>query len=204
MNKGAFESWLVEALPIDSSWADDQSLMQVLVELSAESIKHGGGPFAAAIVSGSMSAGRLNAPYRVLGVARNEVELLHDHTAHAEMQVMRRLEQAQASWDLAQGEQDQARWNGVLFTTGFPCVGCMGWILQARFIRKIVWAASAEDIEKNAGFSEGHDSLSAATELFEKKGFEVVGPVCSAEACVVLRSYAEQGGLVYTGLNQTS
>jgi len=44
-----FEQFALELIPLASTWNDASSLMEQLVILSAESVKRGGGPFAAAI-----------------------------------------------------------------------------------------------------------------------------------------------------------
>jgi len=196
-----FEQFALELIPLASTWNDASSLMEQLVILSAESVKRGGGPFAAAIARAEGQA--LRPPYNIIGVARNEVELLNDHTAHAEVQVMRRTESALNTWDLSQGREAQADWDGVLVTTGFPCIGCLGWIKQARGLRKLIWAASAHDIEACAGFDEGHASQDEVErELRERFDFIVEGPICNEQAKAVLKNYRDNAGNVYTGMRR--
>ena len=68
---------------------------------------------------------------RVLARGHNQVELLHDATAHAEMLVITAAEEALENWRL----------EGVdLYVTLEPCAMCAGAMVNAR-VSRIVYAA---------------------------------------------------------------
>jgi len=70
---------------------------------------------------------------RVVGRAHNQIELLKDATAHAEMIAITQAEEAAGDWRL-----DEA----VLYATKEPCPMCAGAILQSR-IKRVVFGARA-------------------------------------------------------------
>ena len=96
----------------------------------AEAIKEAGKaeesgdvPIGCVIVSGN----------RIIGRAHNQVELLKDGTAHAEMIALTQAESYQDDWRLN---------DAVLFVTKEPCPMCAGAILQTR-VKKVVFGAYA-------------------------------------------------------------
>jgi len=70
---------------------------------------------------------------RIIARAHNQVELLKDATAHAEMIALTQAESYQEDWRLN---------DAVLFVTKEPCPMCAGAILQSR-IKKVVYGAPA-------------------------------------------------------------
>lgn len=73
----------------------------------------------------------LDAAGNRLGTGRNERELSHDPTAHAEILAIRQAARSQGSWHLE---------NTTLVVTLEPCTMCAGAILQAR-IPRVVFGA---------------------------------------------------------------
>ncbi len=69
---------------------------------------------------------------RVIGKGHNQVELLKDATAHAEMIAITAASTTVSSWRLE---------NAILYTTLEPCVMCSGAIQNAR-ISKVVYGAT--------------------------------------------------------------
>ena len=65
---------------------------------------------------------------RVIARASNQVELLKDATAHAEMLTITQAEQALGDWRLT---------DGVLYVTKEPCPMCAGAIVHARLSRVV-------------------------------------------------------------------
>ena len=68
---------------------------------------------------------------RVLARAHNQVELLHDATAHAEMIVITQAEEAVEDWRLADVD---------LYVTLEPCAMCAGAMVNAR-VGRIIYGA---------------------------------------------------------------
>ncbi|RFA11037.1 tRNA-specific adenosine deaminase [Subtercola boreus] len=73
----------------------------------------------------------LDASGRVIGRGRNERELLHDPTAHAEVVALREAAAQQGDWQLP---------GSTLVVTLEPCVMCAGAILAAR-VKTVVFGA---------------------------------------------------------------
>lgn len=71
-------------------------------------------------------------PARVLGKAHNQVEILKDPTAHAEILAITQAAEAIGDWRLT---------NTVLYVTKEPCPMCAGAIVLAR-IPKVVFGAT--------------------------------------------------------------
>ncbi len=82
----------------------------------------------------------------VLGVGRNERELSHDPTAHAEIVAIRAAAAATGSWHLE---------DTTLVVTLEPCTMCAGAILQARIPRVVFGAWD----EKAGAAGSVHDVL---------------------------------------------
>ena len=70
---------------------------------------------------------------KIVGRAHNQIELLKDATAHAEMIAITQAEEAAGDWRLNAA---------ALYATKEPCPMCAGAILQAR-IRRVVFGARA-------------------------------------------------------------
>src|ERR1043165_5092994 len=69
---------------------------------------------------------------RVIARAFNQVELLHDATAHAEMLALTQAEEAVCDWRLTEC---------TLYVTKEPCPMCAGAIVQVR-LKRVVYGAS--------------------------------------------------------------
>lgn len=70
---------------------------------------------------------------KIVGRAHNQIELLKDATAHAEMIAITQAEEAAGDWRLSAA---------ALYATKEPCPMCAGAILQAR-IKRVVFGARA-------------------------------------------------------------
>jgi guanine deaminase len=95
-----------------------------------------GGPFGAAIVDQS---GKL------IAVSSNSVLRDKDPTAHAEINVIRKVGQILGTHDLS---------GCTIITTAFPCPMCLGAIMWAN-MRHVVYGCRPEDAEK-IGFRDDH------------------------------------------------
>lgn len=72
---------------------------------------------------------------RIIARASNQVELLHDATAHAEMLAITQAEAALGDWRLS---------DCTLYVTKEPCPMCAGAIVHARLARVVYGAADAK------------------------------------------------------------
>src|SRR6187200_3671621 len=72
---------------------------------------------------------------RIIARAFNQVELLKDATAHAEMLAITQAEQAVGDWRLT---------DCTLYVTKEPCPMCAGAIVHVRFARVVFGAADAK------------------------------------------------------------
>ncbi len=159
--------------------------MQLAIELSRSSIRHGtGGPFGAAIFD--RESNKLLAPGVNLVIASG------CSVAHAEMVAIMIAQQLIGDFDL--GGEGQPPYE--LVASAEPCSMCLGAIPWSG-VRHLVCGARGEDAGR-IGFDEGPkpDGWSWA---LEGRGISVVRDVCRDEAASVLRQYAEEGGVIYNG-----
>ena len=94
-----------------------------------------GGPFGAVIIKDG----------EIISSAHNEVLLLQDPTAHAEMNAIRIASKKLKSFDLS---------GCILYTTCMPCPMCLGAIMWAR-IGTVYFGATKEDAARG-GFDDAH------------------------------------------------
>jgi guanine deaminase len=108
--------------------------MKVALEEAVIGMTRGwGGPFGAVITKDG----------KIISRAHNEVLLLKDPTAHAEMNAIRRASKVLDTFDLS---------DTTLYTTCFPCPMCYGAIKWAG-IKEVYFGATANDADK-IGFSD--------------------------------------------------
>ena len=98
------------------------------IELSIESINIGGGPFGSIIVKDD----------KIIAEGSNEVTLINDPTAHAEIVAIRQASKSLNNFDLSGCE---------LYSTCEPCPMCLSAIYWAR-IDKIYYANTRDDAQK--------------------------------------------------------
>ena len=101
------------------TWTIDVHYMRQAIRQAEMAAQAGEVPIGAVIVGGQ----------RVLGQAHNQVELLKDPTAHAEMIAITQAATALGDWRLL---------DTVLYVTKEPCPMCAGAIVLAR-IPRVVW-----------------------------------------------------------------
>lgn len=107
--------------------------MREAIRLSLESVEAGGGPFGAVVVRGG----------EIIARGQNQVTLVNDPTAHAEIVAIRKACRVLKSFSLAGCE---------LYASCEPCPMCLGAILWARLDR-VVFGATREDAGA-AGFDD--------------------------------------------------
>jgi guanine deaminase len=111
----------------------DKTLLQYAINLAAEGILKGCGPFGAVIVQSG----------KVIAEANNRVVISHDPTAHAEVMVIREAAKILNSHDLS---------GCIVYSSCEPCPMCLGAIYWAG-IKKVFYASSRLEAAK-AGFSD--------------------------------------------------
>ena len=100
----------------------DERRMEEAIRLAQRAAEAGEVPVGAVIVHGG----------RVIGRAHNQVEALHDATAHAEMIAITQAAEALANWRLEGAE---------IYVTLEPCPMCAGALVAARVARVVYGAA---------------------------------------------------------------
>ena len=86
---------------------EKQEFMRRAIQLSLESVKHGGGPFGAVIVKEG----------KIIAEAANRVTLDNDPTAHAEVNAIRQAARSLGRFDLSGCD---------IYTSCEPCPMCLG------------------------------------------------------------------------------
>ena len=102
--------------------ARDQDFMREALRLAEKAYKADEVPVGAIVVRGG----------RIIARAYNQVELLKDATAHAEMLAVTQAEAAVGDWRLNECD---------LYVTKEPCVMCAGAIVHVR-IRRVIFGCS--------------------------------------------------------------
>ena len=111
-----------------------------------------------------------------LAVGRNERELTHDPTAHAEIVAIRRAAEQAGTWHLE---------NTTLVVTLEPCTMCAGAILQSRIPRVVFGAWD----EKAGAVGSVHDVL---RDRRLPHRVEVIAGVREAECAALLTEFFER------------
>ena len=111
----------------------NDSYLRQVIEMAAENVRRGGGPFAALVVKDGA----------VISTGANEVTLTNDPTAHAEVVAVREACRVLGSHQLSGCD---------IYSSCEPCPMCLGAIYWARPTR-VFFAASHEDAAA-AGFDD--------------------------------------------------
>lgn len=160
--------------------------MKFVIELARKNVvESSGGPFGAAIFDAQSG--------ELISVGVNRVEPLHQSVAHAEMMAIMLAQQMLGNYDL--GADTSLVYE--LFTSGQMCAMCFGAIPWSG-IRRVVCAATADDIQGILGFDEGPRHPHWQREL-QRRGIEVIEGERQEEACSVLRLYKSLHRTVYNG-----
>jgi guanine deaminase len=112
---------------------NDKLFMRRAIEIAANGISNGNGPFGAIIVKDNL----------VISEACNRVVMNNDPTAHAEILAIRQASAILETHDLQEC---------TLYTSCEPCPMCLGAIYWAG-IKKVFYSCDRTDAE-NAGFSD--------------------------------------------------
>lgn len=111
----------------------DPLFIKRAIELSLESVKRGGGPFGAVITKNG----------KIISESCNQVTVLNDPTAHAEINAIREAARKLNTFDLS---------GCNIYVSCEPCPMCLGAIYWAR-IEKVFFANTRFDAE-NIGFDD--------------------------------------------------
>ena len=113
---------------------------------------------------------------RIIARGHNQVELLQDATAHAEMLCITSATTATGNWRLA---------DTTLYCTLEPCVMCAGALLAAR-VRRLVWGAPDLRLGANGSW----------IDLFAHKhpmhALEITPRILEAEASFLMKTFFEK------------
>lgn len=112
---------------------EKQEFMRRAIQLSLESVKHGGGPFGAVIVKDG----------KIIAEAANRVTLDNDPTAHAEVNAIRQAARSLDRFDLSGCD---------VYTSCEPCPMCLGAIYWAH-LDHIYYGCNRRDAA-DAGFDD--------------------------------------------------
>ena len=116
----------------------DQLYLNQAIQLAMHSVELGGGPFGAVIVKDDV----------VIGQGHNQVTIINDPTAHAEVSAIRNACANQQHFDLS---------GATLYASCEPCPMCFAAIYWAR-IKRIVYAATGSEAAE-AGFDDNRIAI---------------------------------------------
>ncbi len=137
--------------------------MRLALEQARAAAGHGDTPVGAVVVREG----------RVIAAARNERELRHDPTAHAEVLALRAAAERLGGWRVP---------DSTLYVTLEPCAMCAGAIVLAR-VPRVVFAAA----DPKAGAAGSVLDVLGEPRLNHRP--EVVGGVLAEEAAALLRDF---------------
>ena len=123
---------------------EDLFFLQKTIEIAHKNIDLGGGPFGAVIVENS----------KIISESGNQVRIINDPTAHAEVQAIRIACKKINSYSLE---------NCTIYCSCEPCPMCLGAIYWAK-ISRIVFAASRNDAAQG-GFDDNKIYLELAKNI---------------------------------------
>jgi tRNA(Arg) A34 adenosine deaminase TadA len=171
--------WIAREMDLAQPRRDDESKMQVAVELARRNIAHGGGPFGAAVFDAASG--------RIVGVGANWVVSQRCSLLHAEVAAIAFAQARLGSHSMSAGAHE-------LVASSEPCAQCLGAIVWSG-ARRLVCGASASDAEA-IGFDEGPRRDDWVAQL-ERRGIRVTLGVLAAQARAVLHAYSAGGGAIY-------
>lgn len=113
---------------------------------------------------------------KIIGKGHNQVELLHDATAHAEMIALSAAFEHFQDWRLL---------DATLYITLEPCLMCAGAIMQSR-IKRVVWGAKDLRLGANGSF------LDVFTKKHPMHQVEIEGGVLEEESADLMRRFFQK------------
>lgn len=150
----------------------DLQALQLAIDASAAAAAIGDGPFGATLVSAD-GLEQL--------VAANNVNSAADFSGHAEIVALR---QAQQLWGRA------GLRGATLYASGEPCAMCAGALFWAG-VKRVVFGATQADVIRLLGPRPAMPTDSRRTLAGAQPAVQIDGPWLNAEACAVLKRFAD-------------
>jgi tRNA(Arg) A34 adenosine deaminase TadA len=157
--------------------SEDAARMALTVQLSAENVARGGGPFGGTVFHGD----------RLLAAGVNQVLESGFSIAHAEIVALMRAQ-------VVLGGAVTSPPPLTLYASTEPCCQCFGALIWAG-VRRLVCGATTADAEA-IGFDEG-PKPDGWVQVLERRGITVQRELLRADARRVLQSYVDGGGVIY-------
>lgn len=177
--------WVEDAIPgPETFFSTAKERMQLALHLARQNIKHGGGPFGAAVFE--LESGRLVMP----GI--NLVQQSNCSVVHAEIVAIILAQRRVENFDLGAEGLPACE----LVSSTEPCAMCLGAIPWSG-IRSLVCGARDADA-RGVGFDEGEKPENWIAAL-ESRGISVTRDVLRSAAKAVMQQYIDEGGIIYNG-----
>ncbi|MBB4825112.1 guanine deaminase [Sporosarcina luteola] len=106
--------------------------LSLTIEMAVDNVKSGGGPFAAIVVRDG----------NIIGKGTNQIHVLHDPSAHAELLAIREACATLQTIDLS---------DCILYASGEPCPMCLGAAYWSS-VGQIYYACGKQDALEETGF----------------------------------------------------
>lgn len=136
--------------PLDQMQTDDERFMREAIKEALKAFERGEVPIGAIVVKEG----------RIISRGYNQVELLHDATAHAEMLAITSAESVLENWRLSKT---------TIYSTIEPCAMCAGAMFLSR-VQRLVWGAPDIRVGANGSwvdlFSQNHPIHTVEVEKF--------------------------------------
>jgi tRNA(Arg) A34 adenosine deaminase TadA len=174
--------WIPRELDLSRTYASDDDKMALVVELAERNIRHGGGPFGAAVLDQNGA---------LLAVGANWVVSQHSSLLHAEVSAILFAQARLGTHRLGLSYHE-------LVASSEPCAQCLGATVWSG-VRRLVCGAPASAAEA-IGFDEGPRPADWVDQL-EHRGIAVTTGVLAGRARSVLDAYAANGGAIYNGVS---
>ncbi len=178
-------SWLESVVKLGDQVESEKERLALAIELSRLQSVHGtGGPFGALVCNTSTG--------EVIGVGVNLVQSAGLSSAHAEWVAWSVAQRSTGNYDLGSSVNTPM----ALYSSAQPCVACWGGLVWSG-VRKLVYAATKQDVENLLGFDEGPIPKDWRAKL-RSRGIDVQGPLQRKQAVHALQLYKQSGGLIYS------
>ena len=153
-------------MKVDDNRESDESFMRAALRLAANAYEVDEVPVGTVVVRAG----------RIIGRAYNQVELLKDATAHAEMLALTQAEAAVGDWRLTDCD---------LYVTKEPCVMCAGALVHVR-IRRLIFGCA----DPRAGAAGGMINL--LQHSASNHHCEITSGVLQNECAAILQSFFQK------------
>ena len=154
---------------------NNKEVMELAINEAKETMnKDMGGPFGAAIVKDG----------KVIAIASNTVLADHDHTAHAEVNAIRKAGKKLKTHDLS---------DCTLYATGYPCPMCLSAIIWAN-IKEVYYGTDLDDAEE-IGFRD--DFIYDFIKNSNEHGFLKLKNISKKECLELFKEYEEKEKEIY-------